>query len=259
MTSLFHGRNHGEVEGVARKIGERSNAALAEHDVVIALGEDVLGGHEEFVERGGHAALEENRFFSAARAFEERKVLHVARADLDDVRVFLDQVERFIVNGFGDDPETILGANLRKNLESVFAKALKAVRRSAGLVSAAAEEARAGFFDALGDSDVLAADDDVSRGRRDPKDAVFFFRIAADELVRLAYRDAFADTGHGFEDAEVHGAFVAGDADGRSNRAGDRVRFEAEAFDALADFSDLFLGGVRLHDDKHGWLPQRGE
>src|SRR5467141_2431861 len=275
MTSLFHGRNHGEVEGVARKIGERSNAALAEHDVVIALGEDVLGGHEEFVERGGHAALEENRFFSAARAFEERKVLHVARADLDDVRVFLDQVERFIVNGFGDDPETILGANLRKNLESVFAKALKAVRRSAGLVSAAAEEARAGFFDALGDSqalllgfhgagacdesDVLAADDDVSRGRRDPKDAVFFFRIAADELVRLAYRDAFADPRHGLEDAEVHGALVAGDADGRSNRAGDRVRFEAEAFDAPADFADLFLGGVRLHDDKHGWLPQRGE
>jgi len=83
----------------------------------------------------------------------------------------------------------------------------------------------------------------------------FFFRIAADELVRLAYRDAFADPRHGLEDAEVDGAFVAGDADGRSNRAGDRVRFEAEAFDALADFADLLLGGVRLHDDKHGMLP----
>ncbi len=121
VAALFHGRNHGEVESVARKIGERSNAALAEHDVVIALGEDVLGGHEEFVERGGHAALEENRFFGAARAFEERKVLHVTRADLDDVGVFLDEVERFIVNGFGDYPKTVLGANFRKNLEAVFA------------------------------------------------------------------------------------------------------------------------------------------
>jgi hypothetical protein len=275
MAALFHGRNDGEVESVARKIGERSNAALAEHDAVIALGEDVLGGHEEFVERGGHAALEEDGFLGAACAFEERKVLHVARADLDDVGVFLDEVERFIVDRFSDDAETVGRADFRKNLEAIFAEPLKAIRRSARLVGAAAEESRTGFFDALSDSqalllgfhgaracyesDVLAADDDVSRGRRDPKDAVFFFRIAADKLVRLAYRDAFADPGHGLEDAEVHGAFVAGDADGRSNRAGDRVRFEAEAFDAPADFADLFLGGVRLHDDKHGWLPQRGE
>src|SRR5258708_14167517 len=275
MAALFHGRNHGEVEGVARKIGEGSNAALAKHNVVIALGEDVLGGHEEFVERGGHAALEENRFFGAARAFEKGEILHVTRADLDDIGVFLDEVRRFIVNGFGDNAEAILGANFRKNLEALFAKALKAVRRSARLVSAAAEQTRSGFFDALGDSqalllgfhgtrasdesNVLAADDNLARGRRDSKDAVFFFGVTPDELIRVADGDAFADTGHGFEDSEINCAFVAGDDDGRSNRAGDRVRSEAQASDALADFADLFLGGVRLHDNQHGWLPQRGE
>src|SRR5258708_31515604 len=63
MTALFHGRNNGEVEGVARKIGECADAALAEHHVVIALGEDVLGSHEELVEGGGHAAFEENGLF----------------------------------------------------------------------------------------------------------------------------------------------------------------------------------------------------
>ena len=57
MAALFYGRHDGEVEGVARKIRERSNATLAEHHVVIALGEDVFGGHEKFVQRGGHAAL----------------------------------------------------------------------------------------------------------------------------------------------------------------------------------------------------------
>jgi hypothetical protein len=29
------------------------------------------------------------------------------------------------------------------------------------------------------------------------------------------------------------------------------MSFEAEGFDAVADGSDLFFGGVGLHDDKH--------
>jgi len=33
------------------------------------------------------------------------------------------------------------------------------------------------------------------------------------------------------------------------------VRFQAEALDPLADFADLLLSGVRLHDNQHGWLP----
>jgi len=67
---FFYRGNHGEVEGVARKIGERSNAALAQHDVVIALGEDVFGGHQELVEGGGHPALQENGLLCSAGAFE---------------------------------------------------------------------------------------------------------------------------------------------------------------------------------------------
>jgi hypothetical protein len=36
------------------------------------------------------------------------------------------------------------------------------------------------------------------------------------------------------------------------------VRLQAEAFNSLADFANLFLGGVRLHYNQHGWLPRRG-
>src|SRR5260370_23093162 len=108
-------------------------------------------------------------------------MMYVARADLDDVGIFLDEVERFVVNGFGDDAEAVSGANFRKNLEALLAETLEAVGRSAGLVSAAAEEARPGFFDAVGDGgallfglngaragdegDLVAADDDVAGGR----------------------------------------------------------------------------------------------
>src|SRR6266446_6864013 len=59
-----------------------------------SLRHDVFGGHEKFVERGGHAALEEDGFFGAAGALEQGEILHVAGADLNDVGVFLDEAKR---------------------------------------------------------------------------------------------------------------------------------------------------------------------
>jgi len=265
MTAFFDGGDDGEVESVARKIGERSNAAFAEHDVVVALGENVFGSHQKFVEGSGHAALEEHGFFGAASALEEGEILHVARTDLYDVGVFLDEIEGFVVNGFGDDAEAVRGADFRKNFQAVFAEALKAVRGRAGLVGPAAEEAHTGLLEAFGDSetlflgfdgartghqcDVLAADDDVAGRRGDSEDSVFFLGVAADEFVWFADGDAFDDAGEGLEDAEVNGSFVAGDADGGTEGARHGVSFQTEAFDALANGADLLLGSVRLHDD----------
>src|SRR5437773_560373 len=114
--------------------------------------------------------------------------------------------------------------NVRKNLESVVAEALEAIRRSAGLISASAKKPHAGFFEAFGDSqalllgfdragacdkgDLIATDDDVAGGRGDSQDTVFLLGVAAHEFVRLADRDALDDAGKGFEDAEVDGALV---------------------------------------------------
>ena len=93
MAAFLDGGNDGEIEGIAGEVGEGADAAFAEHDVVVAFGEDIFGGHEEFVEGGGHAALEENGKFGAAGAFEEGEILHVARANLDHVGVLLDEVQ----------------------------------------------------------------------------------------------------------------------------------------------------------------------
>ena len=275
VAALLDGGNDREVEGVAGKIGEGANAAFAEHDVVIALGKNVFGGHKELVEGGRHAAFEQDGLFGAAGALEERKILHVARADLDDVGVFLDEVQGFVVDRFGDNAEAVGSADFRKDFEAVFTEALEAIGGSARLVRAAAEEPCAGFFDALGDGqalrfrfdsagagdegNVIAANDDIAGRRGDAQDGIFFLGVAADEFVRFADRDAFDDTGKGFEDAKVDGVFVASDADGRADRAGDGMRFQAEAFDTLADLANLLLGGMGLHDYEHGWLPRRGE
>ena len=95
-----------EVESVARVVGEGAHAALAQDHVVIALAHDVFGGHQKFFERRRHAALQQHRFFRTPRAFQQREILHVARADLDHVRVLFDQVERFVVDRFGDDSQS---------------------------------------------------------------------------------------------------------------------------------------------------------
>ena len=55
MAAALDGRHDGEIQRVARKIGESSDAALAERDLIVSFGQDVFGSHQELVERGGHA------------------------------------------------------------------------------------------------------------------------------------------------------------------------------------------------------------
>ena len=112
VRDLLDRRHHGQVERVAREVRERAHAALAQDHLVVALGEDVLGRHQELLERRGEAALQQHRLLRAARALEQREVLHVAGADLDRVGVALDEVDAVGVDRLGDDgqPRLLAGA-----------------------------------------------------------------------------------------------------------------------------------------------------
>ena len=163
-------------------------------------------------------------------------------------------------------------ADLGEDFQAGEAEALKRIGGSAGLVGAAAEEVNTGGLELRGDGktlvfgfdgarasdhgDVRAADEDVAGRCGDFDDGVFFLDVARNEFVGLSDRDALDDAGHGFENAEIDFAGVAGDANGGAGGAGDGMRFEAEGFDAVADVADLLLGGVRLHDDEHRRRPR---
>src|SRR5262249_15119388 len=164
-------------------------------------------------------------------------------------------VERFVVDGFGDDAEAKFVAHLGENFQAGFTESLKTVRGSAGLVGAAAEEANAGGpklardFETLrfgfdgawprDEREMCAADEDVPRGSGNADDRVFFLGVSADEFVGLADGDALDHAGHGFEDTEVDCAVIAGDADGGTGGSGNWVGFKTERLDALADRADL--------------------
>ena len=87
MRKFFDDRNGGDVECVARVGLKGADAALAENHVVIAAGQDVFGAEEKFFDRGGQAALEKDGFADFAEGAEEKVVLHIARADLENVDV----------------------------------------------------------------------------------------------------------------------------------------------------------------------------
>jgi len=271
VAALFDRGDDGEIEGVAGKVGEGAHAAFAEHHVVVAFAQDVFGGHEKFIERGRHAAFQEHGLFGAASAFQQREILHVARANLDHVGPFFDEVERFVVNCFGDDAEAIVAPDLVEDFEAGKAESLKAIRRGAGLESATAKEAHTGGLELFGDGEALlfgfdgagasghgqmrTADENVTRRRGDADDGGVGFDVERDKFVGLGDGNAFNDAGHGLEDTEIHSALVAGDADRGASGTGDGMRFKAEGFDFFADGADFGFRGVGLHDNEHVKFP----
>jgi len=97
-------------QGEARVVFERADAAFTEHHALVAGLEDVFGGEQELVHGRRRSALEQHRQAAFADGFEERIVLHVASADLKDVRVLADEGNMLRGHHLGDDGEAGLVA-----------------------------------------------------------------------------------------------------------------------------------------------------
>ncbi len=203
----------------------------------------------------------------ASSALEQRKILHVAGADLDHVSVFLDQVERLVIDGLGDDLHAELLADVGHDAQAFFAESLKSVGRSARLVGSAAEKLGSGAMHALGRGEGLFAGLDAAGASHNREswtadgrggagkgdDRVVLLDVAANQFVGLRNADDFLHARHFFERAVFEFALVAGDADGGAGGSGHGMRPEAEGFDFLANGADLIFSRVRLHDDEHNF------
>ena len=87
MRELFEQRHDADVEHVPSRGVEGANASLAEDDVLVTRQQHVLGGEQPLFHGGGEPALEQDWFSGRTGFAQERKVLHVARADLQHVGV----------------------------------------------------------------------------------------------------------------------------------------------------------------------------
>ena len=79
----------------------------------------------------------------------------------------VDEVERLVIDGFGDDEQSEAVANFGHDLQTFFAQALKGIRRGARFVRSAAKELGSGTGDALGDFEGLIASLDAARAGDD--------------------------------------------------------------------------------------------
>ena len=162
---LVQGGDGVQVEGVARARLEGADAALAQHHAVVALAHDVLGRHEQLVDRSGDAAFEQHGRGGLADFLEQVEVLRVAGADLHDVDAALhEQLDVAHVHDLGDDGHTRGGLGLDEQVQPALAHALVGIRGGAGLVRAATQHRGAGRFAALGDSDEVVALDRAGAG-----------------------------------------------------------------------------------------------
>ena len=107
MRQLLHHGNGGDVHGVAGGGFVGADAALAEDDFVVAAGEDVFAGEQQFFDGGGHAALEQDRLAHLAEFAQQVEVLHVARAHLEQVDIRKHRLDLRDLHDFADDEQAV--------------------------------------------------------------------------------------------------------------------------------------------------------
>src|SRR5581483_1836014 len=207
---LEHG-DRADVEREPCRRLERLDAALAEDHLGVPLLDDVLGRHEEVLDRRRRAALQQHGLRRPADLGEEREVRHVARADLDDVDRIDDRLDVARIHELGDERQTGLVAGLLENLERLLAEPLEGVGRRARLEGAAAEHRHALGGDRARRLERLLARlhraracDEAEVAVADPAAAHLDHRrvrgeLAGDELVRLEDRQDLLDAGEALE------------------------------------------------------------
>ena len=167
MRETLEDRDHREVDRIARRRLEGTNATFAKHDVRIAARHDVLRAHEELLQSGAHAALEENRLLRLRTDLaQEVEVLHVPGTDLNDVHV-IEERQVLYRHQLGDDRKSRLLPCFDQEVESLLAETLEGVRGGARLERTATEQGRASGLHGLRDADHLLFALDAARPRDD--------------------------------------------------------------------------------------------
>ena len=193
---------------------------------------------------------------------QQREVLHVARANLEDVGVPVDQLDLAEVHHFGNQFQVLGARRVPEQAQPFLAEPLEAVRRAARLERAAAEDLRARSADrgrrgahlvlVLGrartghDDDLVAAQPDVANH----DDRSFGFERPAGELVRRRDPQDLVDAVQHLDEPGVRQSLAHGAEDGPLD-ARRPVDVHPHFHQARDDLRDLLFGGSLLHDYDH--------
>ena len=245
---------------------ERADAPLAQDHVRVSRADDVLGRHEQLLDRRHEAAFEHHRPGDSPDGRQQRVVLHVARADLEDVGVLGDDVDLVRLHHLGDHRQAGLLARLLEVAQRFDAQPLEGIRARARLERPTAQDRRALGRDGLRRLEELVAALDRTRPGHHRQRPVADHRVAdADhgvlgvelprrQLERPADRRHRLDPGQRRQatgqDLLLH-PDLADDRDDDALRAGMVVRGHAFRQDLALDAEDLRLARADDHHDDH--------
>ena len=195
---------------------------------------------------------------------QQRVILHVARADLEDVAVATDDVDLADVHDFRDQLHVFRVRRIAQQSEAFFAQPLKAVRRATGLERATAVHLRAGLSDRRRgradltlvlrrarpghDNHFVAADPDVAGhdGR------VVGLERPAGQLERLGNPHHLVDAVEHLDETGV-GLPLPDRAEHRSGDTGRAVHVHPHFNQPGDDLFDLGFAGPFFHYYDHGF------
>ena len=267
MGHLFQHRHGGNIQRVAHARLKGADAALTQHDIGVALGHDVLSTHDQLLQGGGKAALEQHRYIQLADRLEQLKVLHVARADLDHIDLGVQkQRDMLVVHQLGHDGLAGDCAGLLQQLQTFGAQALKAVGAGAWLERAAAQDAGpSGLHPLRHKGDLLLAlnaagaahDGKVAAAdlvTADIDHGVIRVEFAVGLFVRLGHAAAGLDDRVGQHPAFGKGLGIADQAQNVGIAADGIIDLIPHAVELFAEGFDLVGGGVLFQYDNHGGI-----
>ena len=256
-------RDAGQIQRVARRRLISADAAFAQDDLVIAACHDVLSAHQPLLNRVRQPALEQNRLMRLAQHLQQLEILHVARANLNNVHI-VEQRQMRGIHNFRHNGQSRCFLRFQQQLQTVLMQPLKRIRAGARLKRAAAQERCARRFDRLGNRDHLLfalhgarAGDNLEQAVPDGHAAAIHHRILRMELTvcfLVGFLNA-ADSLHCIQRGNEVGVHARRVAHQPQNGAVFAFRFvdaQPHAKEKLFQSVNLFLPCFVLQDDNHG-------
>ena len=263
---LFVDDGHsGKIQRIAGVFFKGADAALAEDDLFVAAGHDVLGAHDPLLDGVAQAALEQHGLVHFAHGLEQLEVLHIACADLHHVHILLKLRDAVLAHQLGDDGQAGGFAGLYHIQNALGLQPLKGVGRGAGLVGTAAEQRCAARLDPLRDAQSLLGVFDAAGARHDGDLflAADLHAAAVDDRVCGVEQAVCALIGrrHAGDvvDPRVCQHVPLVDLGGVAHQtehvvvlAGDQGHVQTLLFEFVNDLFQLFFGSAFFGGDDHG-------
>ena len=119
--------NGGQRQSESSVTLEGADTPFAKHDVRISLIQNVFGSQQQFVHSGAGAAFEQDRSIGISDCLEESIVLHISGTDLQNIRVFCDEIDVIGRHDFGNNGESCFFASCGEQFQAFFFHPLETV------------------------------------------------------------------------------------------------------------------------------------